>query len=210
MRKLFILFYASLLITSCSTQEDENYAQLSVLKKGELVMKLLQDHQVELEELCGVNFLKLNEVEKKQLLGNANLDSIYSLIQWVDEINNTTWKTSDDINYIPLTRSSTTITIKGKSDETSRTLSMELGYGSNLYVLKSSASGTGIDSWSQKDSKSSSFTNNSAKVGAKGKVSHSYGSTTFYMTGYVEKNGSDLTNGLIEHFRSGSSYWDDI
>lgn len=210
MRKLFILFYASLLITSCSTQEDENYDQLSVLKKGELVMELLQDHQVELEELCGVNFLKLNEVEKKRLLGNANLDSIYSLIQWVDEINNTTWKMDDDINYIPLTRSGSTITIKGKADETSRTLSMDIGYTSNLYILKSSAEGTGIDGWKQTGNKYSSFTNNSAKVGAKGTISHGYGSTTFYMTGYVEKSGSKLTGGLIEHFRSGSSYWDGI
>ena len=35
-------------------------------------------------------------------------------------------------------------------------------------------------------------------------------SVTFYMTGYVTKSGESLTDGLIEHFRAGSEYYDEI
>lgn len=35
-------------------------------------------------------------------------------------------------------------------------------------------------------------------------------SMDFYMTGYVTKSGESLTDGLIEHFRAGSEYYNNI
>lgn len=209
--KTLLFFVFSLFLVSCSVQEEE-HDQLSILKKGELIMGLLQEHNVEVEELDGINLSTLNPIDKKRILGEANLDSIYAMLKFVDIINRTTFKTPSDINYIPLTRGTNKLTIRGNAEEEEKkNLELELGYSSDkLYVLGSKALADNFSDWQQKSTKASSFSSNTAKAGAEGTVEVHGIRVTFYMTGYVNRDGTGLTDGLVEHFRTGDDYWNNI
>ena len=175
-------------------------------------MGLLQEHNVEVDELDGINLSILDPIDKKRILGEANLDSIYAMLKFVDIINRTTFKTPSDINYIPLTRGANELTIRGSAEEEEkRNLELKLGYSSNnLYVLGSNALADNFSDWQQKSTKTSSLSSNTAKAGAEGTVEIHGIRVTFYMTGYVNRDDTGLTDGLVEHFRTGNDYWKDI
>ena len=221
MKKLLLLWICIFAI-SCTTQEEESSEQMSIIEKGRLVEKLLNERGLHIHKYEGQELALMDENARLEILGKVKSDEINSLFKWQEELKNMKFSSAKDINYIPLTRnSSREITIRGSAEEEEKGhqfLSLKVGLTMNndgVNVGETTAEGRGFDEWKSTTSTTSGFNNNKAEVGAKGEVFRYAGggmsaSMDFYMTGYVTKSGESLTDGLIEHFRAGSEYYDNI
>lgn len=220
--KNLLLLWICIFAISCTTQEEESSEQMSIIEKGRLVEKLLNERGLHIHKYEGQELALMDENARLEILGKVKSDEINSLFKWQEELKNMKFSSTKDINYIPLTRnSSREITIRGSAEEEEKGhlfLSMKVGLTMNndgVNVGETTAEGRGFDEWKSTTSKTSGFNNNKADVGAKGEVFRYAGggmsaSMDFYMTGYVTKSGESLTDGLIEHFRAGSEYYDNI
>lgn len=71
---------------SCTTQEEESSEQMSIIEKGRLVEKLLNERGLHIHKYEGEELALMDENARLEILGKVKSDEINSLFKWQEEL----------------------------------------------------------------------------------------------------------------------------